>query len=70
MQPMYPTYLALCMLSKVLQPLNSKLVGCPVVVADSNSPILPYVLLICKRLDLYCPQWIHLGSSECHGIFY
>jgi hypothetical protein len=23
----------------------------------------------CKRLDLYSPQWIHLGSLEHHGMF-
>jgi hypothetical protein len=22
----------------------------------------------CKRLDLCCPQWIHFGSSENHGM--
>jgi hypothetical protein len=45
-QPTRPNHLALCVLDKVLQPLNSKLVGCPAGVADSNSPVSRYILLV------------------------
>jgi hypothetical protein len=44
-QPTRPNHLALCVLNEVLQPLNSKFIGCPAVITDSNSLILRYILL-------------------------
>ena len=48
-QPTRPNYLALCVLKKVLQPLNSKTVGRPAVVTKGNSPISRDILLVLGR---------------------
>jgi hypothetical protein len=44
-----PNYLTLCMLNKVLQLLNSKLVRCLAIIADGNSLVAWDVLLILGR---------------------
>jgi len=48
-QPTRPNHLAICMLDKVLQLVNSYLVGCPAVVADSNSPVARDIPLVPSR---------------------
>jgi hypothetical protein len=48
-QPTRPDYLALCMLDKVLQPLNSKLISRPAVVADSDNLVARDVFLVLGR---------------------
>jgi len=48
-QPTRPNYLALCMLNKVLQPLDSKLVRCPAVITDGDSLISRNILLVPGR---------------------
>jgi len=48
-QPTRPNHLAICMLNEVLQPVNSYLVGCPAVVADSDSPVARDILLVPSR---------------------
>ena len=45
-QPTRSNRLAVCMLNEVLQPLNSKLVSCLTIVADSNSLVAWDVLLV------------------------
>jgi hypothetical protein len=44
-QPTRPNHLALCVLNEVLQPLNSKFIGCSAVITDSISLILRYIIL-------------------------
>jgi hypothetical protein len=44
-----PNYLALCMLNKVLQPLNPKLIRRLAVIADSDSLVARDILLILGR---------------------
>jgi hypothetical protein len=48
-QPTRPNHLAFCMLDKVLQPLNSYLVGRLAVVADCDSLVARDILLIPGR---------------------
>jgi hypothetical protein len=48
-QPMCSNYLALWVLDEVLQPLNSKLIGCPAIVTDGNSSVAWDVLLVPGR---------------------
>jgi hypothetical protein len=48
-QPMRPNYLALCMLDKMLQPLYSKLISSPAIVANSNGPATRDILLVPGR---------------------
>ena len=48
-QPTRPNHVALCVLNKVLQPLNSKVVSRPTVVADGDSPVSRYIFLLLPR---------------------
>jgi hypothetical protein len=48
-QPTCPNYLALCMFDKVFQLVNSKLVSCPAIVVDGDSPVAWDVFLIPGR---------------------
>jgi hypothetical protein len=48
-QPTRPNHLALCMLDKVLQLVDSYLVSCPAVIADCDSPVARDILLVPGR---------------------
>ena len=48
-QPTRPNHLAICMLNKVLQPVNSYLVSRPAIIADSDSPVARDILLVPSR---------------------
>ena len=48
-QPTHPNYLTLCMLDKVLKPLNSHLIRHPAVVVDCYSPVAWDIFLVPGR---------------------
>ena len=75
-QPARPNYLAICMLDKVLQPLNSYLVSSPAVVNYSNAPLglqiraLSCVVVLCfeDKVGRNCPAYRVDRSDQSHPL--